>query len=140
LRKTRPVDVFRYRQERTERMEEIAVDRFNQIVESDILPLFRRTAELLQDNCMVQMRHQERTAEGPFVVSVAMMVTPKEGVRMHQPYQKMDLCLREKTLKVVIFTELQRPGKLEIEEIDLADLNITKLEQCVRDFVADIFQ
>jgi hypothetical protein len=123
--------------------EEIAVERFNQIVELGILPLFKKAAELLEDTCVVQLRHQEHTTGGPFVESAAMVVTPKEGApmrRFRQPYQKLDLCLRQRTLKVVIFTELQHPPKLQIEEIDLADLDAAKLEQCVRDFIVDIFR
>jgi len=144
------VNAFRNRQERrvataehTERMEEMAAERFNQIVESDILPLFHRTAELLKESCIVQIHRQEHTAERPFVVSVAMVVTPKEGVlirQIRQPYPKLEICLRQKTLKVVIFTELLRLAKLQLEEIDFAELTPEKLEQCVHDFVVEIFR
>jgi hypothetical protein len=35
---------------------------------------------------------------------------------------------------------MQGPAKLQIEEIELADLNAAKLEQCVHDFIVDIFR
>jgi hypothetical protein len=144
------VNAFRNRQERTvaiaeqiEQVEEQAAERFNKIVESDVLPLFNRTAELLKDSCTVHVQRQEHTAERPFIVSVSMVVTPKEGVsirQIRQPYPKLEICLRQKTLKVVIFTEQLRLAKLQLEEIDFAELTPEKLEQCVHDFVVEIFR
>lgn len=129
--------------ERTEQMEQMAAQRFNKIVESDILPLFTKTTELLKDYCTVQIHRQEYTDERPFVVSVAMVVTPKEGVgirRLRQPYPKLEICLRQKTLKVVIFTEVLRLAKLQLEEIDFPELTPEKLEQCVHDFIVEVFR
>lgn len=147
---TDAVKAFRSRQERkvaaaeqTEQLEELAAVRFNKLVESDILPLFQKTAELLKDSCTVQIQRQEYTEERPFVVSVAMVATPKEGVhirQLRQPYPKLEICLRQKTLKVVIFTELLRLAKLQLEEIDFSELTPAKLEQCVHDFVVEIFR
>lgn len=144
------VNAFRNRQERkvavaeqTELMEEKAAERFNKIVETEILPLFNRTAELLKDSCTIQVQRQEHTAERPFVVSVSMVVTPKEGVQirqLRQPYPKLEICLRQKTLKVVIFTELLRLAKLQLEEIDFSELTPEKLEQCVHDFIVELFR
>jgi hypothetical protein len=144
------VNAFRNRQERkvavaeqTEQMEEMAAERFNKIVEADILPLFNRTAEILKDQCTVQIHRQEHTPERPFVVSIEMVVTPKEGVqikRLRQPYPKLEICLRQKTLKVVIFTEQLRLAKLQLEEIDFPELTPEKLEQCVHDFIVEIFR
>src|ERR1700684_2999734 len=95
------VNAFRNRQERkvaaaeqTEQLEEIAAERFNKIVELDILPLFNKTAELLKHSCTVQITRQEHTPERPFVVSVSMVVTPKEGVnirQLRQPYPKLEI-------------------------------------------------
>jgi hypothetical protein len=129
--------------EQTEQIEQVAAERFNKIVESDILPLFNRTAELLKEHCTVQIHRQEYTGERPFVVSVAMIVTPKEGTdirRLRQPYPKLEICLRQKTLKLVIFTEVLRLAKLQLEEIDFPELTSEKLEQCVHDFVVEIFR
>ncbi len=144
------VNAYRNRQERTvavaertEQMEEMAAERFNKIVESDVLPLFNKTAELLKDSCTVQIHRQEHTPERPFVVSVEMVITPREGVyirRLRQPYPKLEICLRQKTLKVVIFTEQLRLAKLHLEEIDFAELTAEKLEQCVHDFIVEIFR
>jgi hypothetical protein len=144
------VNAFRNRQERTvavaeqtEQMEEMAAERFNQIVESTILPLFNKTAELLKDSCSIQINRQEHTPERPFVVSVEMVFMPKEGVqlpRLRQPYPKLEVCLRQKTLKVVIFTEVLRLAKLQLEEIDFAELTPDKLEQCIQDFIVEIFR
>jgi hypothetical protein len=144
------VNAFRNREERTvavaeqtEQVEEIAAERFNKIVESTILPLFNKTAELLKDSCAIQVNRQEHTAERPFVVSVEMVVMPREGVhnrQLRQPYPKLEVCLRQKTLKVVIFTEVLRLAKLQLEEIDFAELTPEKLEQCIQDFIVEIFR
>jgi len=147
---TGAVKAFRNRQDRKEaaaektgQMEEVAAERFNQIVDAEVLPLFERTANLLKDSCTIEIHRQEHTEDRPFVVSVSMTAMPKEGVpnrQLRQPYPKLEVCLRQKTLKVVIFTELLRLAKLNLEEIDLADLTKAKLEQCVQDFVVEIFR
>ena len=92
---------------------------------------------------MTAIRASCATPERPFVVSVAMVVTPKEGGQirqLRQPYPKLEICLRQKTLKVVIFTEQLRLAKLQLEEIDFPELTPEKLEQCVQDFIVEIFR
>jgi hypothetical protein len=72
-----------------------------------------------------------------------MIITPTEGAhlrRLRQPYPKLEICLRQKTPKVVIFTEQLRSAELQIEEMSLCELNPAKLEQCAHDFVVKIFR
>ena len=129
--------------EQSARMEERATARFNQIVESDIVPIFNKTAELLKESCAVQIHRQEYTDERPFVVSVEMVIARKPGVhirRLCQPCPKLEICLKKKTFRVAIFTEYLRDAKLQLEEIELSELNAEKLEQCVQGFIAQIFR
>jgi hypothetical protein len=144
------VTAFRKRRERvvaaveqSARMEERAVARFNQIVESDIIPIFNRTAELLKENCSVEIHRHEYAEDRPFVASVEMVIAQKPGVRIRrlsQPCPKLEICLKKETFRVVIFTEYLRDAKLQLEEIGLSELNAEKLEQCIHGFIAQIFR
>jgi len=129
--------------EQSAQTEERAVARFNQIVDSEIIPLFNRTAELLKENCLVQIHRCEYTEDRPFLVSVAMVISPKPGVRirqLRQPCPKLEICLKKRTFGVVIFTEQLRAAELQLEEIGTSELNAEKLEQCIQGFIATIFR
>ena len=129
--------------EQSEQMEKRSVVRFNQIVESDVIPIFNTTAELLKESCVVQIHRHEYTDERPFVVSVDMVITQKPGVRIRrlcQPCPKLEICLKKKTFRVVIFTENLRDARLLLEEIRLFELNAEKVEQCINGFIAEIFR
>ncbi len=144
------VNAYRKRRERavaaveqSEQMEKRAVARFNQIVESGIIPIFNKAAELLKESCAVEIHRHEYTEERPFVVSVEMVVAQKPGVRirrLRQPCPKLEFCLKKTTFRVVIFTEYLRDAKLQLEEIELSELNAEKLEQCIQGFIAEIFR
>jgi len=125
------------------RMEDRALEQFHRLIETEILPLFHTAARLLKDHCTVLIRRQEHATGGTLVVSVGMIVTAMGGARnrrVRQPYPKLEICLRRKTLQAVIFTEQARTANLQIEQIALRKLNATKLEQCVYDFIMEIFR
>lgn len=129
--------------EQSQQVEERAVARFNQIVDSGIIPIFSKTAELLKESCAVQIHRHEYTEERPFVVSVEMVIAQKPGGhirRLCQPCPKLEICLKKKTFRVVLFTEYLRDAKLQVDEIDLSELTAEKLEQCIQGFIAQIFR
>jgi len=147
---TGTIMAFRRRRERSvaaakqsAQTEEREVLRFNQIVESEVLPVFNKTAELLKENCEVQINRHEYTEERPFVLSVEMVISPKPDVRirrLRQPYPKLEICLERTTSKVAIFTEYLRVAELQLEEIELSELKAEKLEQSIDSFLAEIFR
>jgi len=144
------ITAFRKRREQTvaaaeqsAQMRERAISRFNQIVESEVIPVFNRTAELLKEDCEVQIHRREHTEERPFVLSVEMVIAPKSDVRirrLRQPHPKLEICLERETFRVAIFTEHLRAAKLQLEEIELPELKAEKLEQCIDNFLAGIFR
>ena len=121
------VNAYRKRRERTvavveqsELMEKRAVVRFNQIVDSDIVRIFNKTAELLKESCAVEIHRHEYSEERPFVVSVEMVIGAEARVgirRLRQPCSKLEICLKKRTFRAVIFTEYLRDAKLQLEEI-----------------------
>jgi hypothetical protein len=128
--------------EQSAQMKEQAVARFNQLVDSDILPIFKKTAELLKDSCVVEIHRHDYTAERPYAVSVEMVLAPKpDGVLrpLRQPSPKVEICLERKTSRVVLFTEYLRDSKLQVEEMDLSELTAEKLELSIEAFLAQIF-
>jgi hypothetical protein len=128
--------------EQSAQAEEQAVARFNQLVESDILPIFNKTAELLKDSCLVEIHRHEYTAERPYAVSVEMVLAPKpDGPirRLRQPSPKLEVCLEKKTFRAVLFTEYLRDAKLQVEKMDLSELTAEKLERSIGAFIAQIF-
>jgi hypothetical protein len=84
--------------QQSEQIKRRAVVRFNQIVESDIIPTFNKTAELLKENCVVEIHRHEYTEERPFVVNVEMVIAQKPSVhirRLCQPCPKLAICLKK---------------------------------------------
>jgi hypothetical protein len=72
-----------------------------------------------------------------------MVIAEKPDVqirRLRQPCPKLEICLKKRTLRVVLFTENLRDAKLQLEEMEISELNAAKLEQCTSSFIAEIFR
>ena len=117
--------------ERSDEMQKQAVARFNEIVESGIIPIFNRAAESLKESCAIQIHRHEHTEERPFVASVDTVIAEKPAVqirRLRQPSPKLEVCLKKRNFRVAIFTENLRDAKLQLEELEISELSAAKLE------------
>jgi hypothetical protein len=124
-------------------MQKRAAARFGQIAESFIIPTFNKAAELLKQSCAVEIHRHEYTEERPFVLSVDMVIAEKPGVqnrRLRQPSPKLEICLKKRSFRVVIFTENLRDAKLQLEEMEISELDSEKIERCTYSFLAEIFR
>ena len=124
--------------EHSNRMQKQAVAKFNEIVDSIILPIFHSAAELLRESCAVQIHRHEYTEERPFILSVDLVISEKPDAQIRHP--KLEICLKKRNLRLAIFTENLRDAKLQVEEMELSELTAAKLEQCTSSFIAEIFR
>ena len=129
--------------QQSDQMQKRAAARFGQIAESFIIPTFNKAAELLKQSCAVEIHRHEYTEERPFVLSVDMVIAEKPGVqnrRLRQPSPKLEICLKKRSFRVVIFTENLRDAKLQLEEMEISELDSEKIERCTYSFLAEIFR
>ena len=67
--------------------------------------------------------------------------TCQELIRhLRQPSPKLEVCLKKRNFRVVIFTENLRDAKLQLEELEISELSAAKLKQCTSSFIAEIFR